>query len=152
MIRFEQADANLRRVRNERAVLILDLTLPSSNDIAADQLGLNVDPGLIALARSQVIQRLRRIGFGKKASRPLKTNLVFLIIDAAQQDFDLVTVLFPDFFRLRSTFSAIDPFTIDEQRAIFEAAQPLLANFFRFAFWTGLRTSELASAGPGMSR
>lgn len=37
----------------------------------------------------------------------------------------------------------IDPFTIDEQQAILEQLTGQSKNLIRFAFWTGLRTSEL---------
>lgn len=40
----------------------------------------------------------------------------------------------------------VDPFSQAEQLAIFEACrEPAHANLFRFAFWTGLRTSELVA-------
>ncbi|WP_226383188.1 MULTISPECIES: site-specific integrase [Burkholderia] len=39
----------------------------------------------------------------------------------------------------------VDPFTADEQREIVAAMPPQAANMFRFAFWTGLRTSELVA-------
>ena len=40
----------------------------------------------------------------------------------------------------------VDPFDADEQFAILEAcAEPQCRNLFRFAFWTGLRTSELCA-------
>ncbi|OZI20529.1 site-specific integrase [Bordetella genomosp. 9] len=37
----------------------------------------------------------------------------------------------------------IDPFSQDEQRAILRVCEPMMANQVQFAFWTGLRTSEL---------
>lgn len=37
----------------------------------------------------------------------------------------------------------IDPFNKDEQKAILDAMTGHYKNFFRFAFWTGMRTSEL---------
>lgn len=44
------------------------------------------------------------------------------------------------------TTDDIDPFSAEEQAAIFKAcAKPALENLFRFAFWTGLRTSELVA-------
>ena len=40
----------------------------------------------------------------------------------------------------------VDPFTADEQIKIIESCiDPQHTNFFKFAFWTGLRTSELAA-------
>ncbi len=40
----------------------------------------------------------------------------------------------------------VDPFTADEQNAILNACrEPQHRNLFQFAFWTGLRTSELAA-------
>lgn len=39
--------------------------------------------------------------------------------------------------------SDVDPFTADEQRKVVADCDPLLANMFQFAFWSGLRTSEL---------
>ncbi|ACO73901.1 Phage integrase [Laribacter hongkongensis HLHK9] len=39
----------------------------------------------------------------------------------------------------------IDPFTPDEQTAILEALPEAGCNMIRFAFWTGLRTSELVA-------
>lgn len=39
----------------------------------------------------------------------------------------------------------IDPFSPEEEAAILAAMPEQLANFFRFAFWTGLRTSELVA-------
>lgn len=39
----------------------------------------------------------------------------------------------------------IDPFTVDEQTAILDAMDGQGRNFFQFAFWTGLRTSELVA-------
>lgn len=39
----------------------------------------------------------------------------------------------------------IDPFTKEEQRAILEAATGQYRNLLQFAFWTGLRTSELVA-------
>lgn len=40
----------------------------------------------------------------------------------------------------------IDPFTADEQKAILDACgEPQHLNLFRFAFWTGMRTSELCA-------
>ncbi|KVK98626.1 site-specific integrase [Burkholderia ubonensis] len=39
----------------------------------------------------------------------------------------------------------VDPFTPEEQAAIVAALPPQAANMIRFAFWTGLRTSELVA-------
>lgn len=40
----------------------------------------------------------------------------------------------------------VDPFTADEQAAILESCiEPQHRNLFQFAFWTGMRTSELAA-------
>lgn len=36
-----------------------------------------------------------------------------------------------------------DPFSLEEQAAILEAMEPQIRNYYQFAFWTGLRTSEL---------
>ncbi|WP_434456550.1 Arm DNA-binding domain-containing protein [Stutzerimonas urumqiensis] len=43
------------------------------------------------------------------------------------------------------TEDEIDPFTKEEQRAILEAATGQYRNLLQFAFWTGLRTSELVA-------
>lgn len=43
------------------------------------------------------------------------------------------------------TEDEIDPFSPDEQRAILAAATGQYRNLLQFAFWTGLRTSELAA-------
>lgn len=43
----------------------------------------------------------------------------------------------------------IDPFTPDEQRAIIDALPDQAANLVRFAFWSGLRTSELVALDWG---
>ncbi|NOV27401.1 site-specific integrase [Cupriavidus necator] len=43
----------------------------------------------------------------------------------------------------------IDPFTPDEQRAIIDALPGQAANLVRFAFWSGLRTSELVALDWG---
>lgn len=43
---------------------------------------------------------------------------------------------------LPKEFDDIDPFTKEEQQAIFEACAPNVAIQFQFLFWTGLRTSE----------
>lgn len=37
----------------------------------------------------------------------------------------------------------VDPFTVEEQRAMIEAADPQVAALIQFGCWTGLRTSEL---------
>lgn len=37
----------------------------------------------------------------------------------------------------------VDPFSSDEQRALLLAASPQMRNYLKFAFWSGLRTSEL---------
>ena len=37
----------------------------------------------------------------------------------------------------------VDPFTLEEQKLIFEKLSGQELNFFQFAFWTGMRTSEL---------
>lgn len=37
----------------------------------------------------------------------------------------------------------VDPFTAEEQKLIFEKLSGQELNFFQFAFWTGMRTSEL---------
>ena len=40
----------------------------------------------------------------------------------------------------------VDPFTMDEQAAILDACRdPQQKNLFQFAFWTGMRTSELVA-------
>lgn len=39
----------------------------------------------------------------------------------------------------------VDPFTAEEQAAILAASPPQFANLIRFAFWTGLRTSEMVA-------
>lgn len=39
--------------------------------------------------------------------------------------------------------SDVDPFTIEEQAIIAKECEPVLSNLFTFAFWSGLRTSEL---------
>lgn len=45
-----------------------------------------------------------------------------------------------------SPVDEIDPFDMEEQRAILASCRdPQHENLFRFAFWTGLRTSELAA-------
>lgn len=43
------------------------------------------------------------------------------------------------------TEDEIDPFTKEEQRVILEAAAGQYRNLLQFAFWTGLRTSELVA-------
>lgn len=43
----------------------------------------------------------------------------------------------------------IDPFTPDEQDAILAKCEPMMANQIRFAFWTGLRPSELIALDWG---
>ena len=44
---------------------------------------------------------------------------------------------------LKHRYDEPDPFSIAEIRAILEHALPQVRNLFQFAFWTGLRTSEL---------
>jgi len=44
---------------------------------------------------------------------------------------------------LSSRVEEPEPFSPDEMRAILQASEPQAANLFQFAFWTGLRTSEL---------
>lgn len=39
--------------------------------------------------------------------------------------------------------SDVDPFTAAEQKKVLAECEPMLENLFRFAFWSGLRTSEL---------
>ncbi|TDN62326.1 DUF3596 domain-containing protein [Paraburkholderia sp. BL10I2N1] len=41
------------------------------------------------------------------------------------------------------TKAPVDPFSSDEQAQILALADPQVRNFLQFAFWTGLRTSEL---------
>lgn len=47
------------------------------------------------------------------------------------------------------TVSDVDPFTKEEQAAILAACSGQVHNLFRFAFWTGLRTSELVALDWG---
>jgi integrase len=101
------------------------------------------------LSRGMICDWVRGLGITTKRVRNVLTPLNAVLKDAVNDgaiftnpldNLDLNKLLDKD--TRESTFEA-DPFSRSEVNAILAVAQPQARNLFQFAFYTGLRTSEL---------
>lgn len=110
------------------------------------------DTYLQDLKRAQVKEWLVGIECSNKRLMNLQSVLRSALTDAVMDEEIEVNVLQGWAYRrkdeLRET-DDVDPFSIDEQKAILKASKGQFRNLIQFAFWTGMRTSELVGLNWG---
>lgn len=103
---------------------------------------------LIAVTRKMVRDALSTIDASNKRLANIQSCLRSALGDAVDDELIEANPLAGWTYAVKGkpkTEDEIDPFTPEEQRAILAAAAGQYRNLLQFAFWTGLRTSELVA-------
>ncbi|MBY4947052.1 site-specific integrase [Cupriavidus respiraculi] len=103
---------------------------------------------LAELKRVAVRQWLDKMDCTNKRLANIQSVMRKALDDAVQDDLIAANPLYSWTYRKQEgpkEDDDIDPFTPDEQRAIIDALPDQAANMVQFAFWSGLRTSELVA-------
>lgn len=93
---------------------------------------------------------LKPMSCGNGRLRNIQSCLRSALNDAKDDQLIEENPLWDKLYQIQEVFEEddddeIDPFTSDEQAAIIAESPPQFANLVKFAFWTGLRTSELVA-------
>lgn len=101
---------------------------------------------LTELTRVDVRTWLETLDVGNKRLANIQSVIRAMLTDAVEDGLLEINPLHDWTFRNRDVIKAADdvqPFTLEEQLAILNQLQGQGHNLIKFAFWTGLRTSEL---------
>jgi integrase len=104
--------------------------------------------GLEGLKRSHVKEMLAESTAGNKWMTNIQSVLRTALQDAVMDETLQVNPMRGWTFKKKDAPKAVDdvdPFSKDEQSQILHVMPSQVHNFFKFAFWTGLRTSELVA-------
>lgn len=104
------------------------------------------------LSKSTIRQALEKTSCSNKTLANIQSVLRTALADAFEQEIITVNPLAGWTYKRTEppkTDDEIDPFTTDEQRRILDNCEGQARNLLLFAFWTGLRTSELVALDWG---
>lgn len=97
------------------------------------------------LKRKDIKDWLGPMKCGNKRLSNIQSVLRKSLTDAVDDDLLDSNIMFDFCYQKKDIpkeFDDVDPFTLEEQKAILSAFEPDIAAQFQFLFWTGLRTSE----------
>lgn len=103
---------------------------------------------LSGLGKTAIRQALAQTTCSNKTLANIQSVLRTALADAFEQEIIPTNPLAGWTYRKTQapkTEDEVDPFTMEEQRRILSASEGQARNLIQFAFWTGLRTSELVA-------